>query len=103
MGVPLNNLQEQVQFDSLIKLFGIDTIYGKANFKDIGINFKQEKFSAFNNKNFKQVKNLFAHGAKGSKDLYHLTNQNSIKYDIIDSIDFGINKNKLQLRFNGNH
>ncbi|CAK6554967.1 MAG: hypothetical protein IRF16MM_06665 [Candidatus Midichloria mitochondrii] len=124
---PLDNIPEEVKFDSLVKAFGVDTIIGKANFKDIGIDFKQEKISAFEDKNFsyvrsteeiskgliffdrakfkealdknfEQVKNLFVYSAKGSKDLYPLTQNNNIKYETIESVDFNIDKNRITFK-----
>ncbi|CAG7590504.1 MAG: flagellar filament capping protein FliD [Candidatus Midichloria sp.] len=123
---PLNNIPEEVKFNSLVKDFDVNTIIGKANFKDIGIDFKQEKISAFEDKNFnyirstdeiskgliffdrakfkealdknfERVKDLFVYSAKGSKNLYPLT-QNNIKYETIESVDFNIDKNRITFK-----
>ncbi|MDJ1407014.1 MAG: hypothetical protein MRQ13_01235 [Candidatus Midichloria sp.] len=44
-----------MKFNSLVKDFDVNIIIGKANFKGIGIDFKQEKISAFEDKNFNYI------------------------------------------------
>ena len=127
-GAALNNIPETVQFNELAKALMIDNIYGKSLFEEVGIYFKQEKLSAFEDKNydyvrstdeiprslivfdkmkfkealdkkFEQVKSLFIYNAKGSKNLYPLPMyQNSVQYNLIDSMDFDINKDRASFQ-----
>ena len=130
IGAALQNIPETVQFNELAKALMIENIYGKFLFEEVGIYFKQDKLTAFEDKNyndirstdeisrsllvfdkikfkealdkkFEQVKNLFVYNAKGSKNLYPFPMyKNGIQYNIIDSIDFDINKDRAAFQSN---